>query len=726
MATQHDLTLYAQIVQDLVDRGAHLLPLRGWYNRQLPPSTSDEYATWKKPAVKEWRHDPKPAPLMVANVRRGAWFGFRPESLNLAVLDADTGAFIAVCDELDALDYRYVLARSRKGAHILMRAGASWPSGNGKWAYADWSKTTAQRNKKGWLDQVLADSLAGGDIRYDDGYAVAWQPEKLVEAADLPEEGSADENLARLCGWRPPQAPLFSPGHIGRGGAVKSRGGAHSAPDSAPSIPNRPDLDKFTPERYPPGNRDDQLLKDLNALAHRRLLDDPVSVAAIRDAWLNAQQPKAGEDRAADFADKLARAREHVGKTQVGEPFQAKDARALSGALSGLGIAWAYNRRMNRVEFKRHGELMVSKADDAVEAAIRDEIEEKYTYFAVNGSVRQLKIPAPLFEDKMLALIGRNPDKVIDTFALWLERDLPEPDGKTMPDNILIDLFAAADDALVRWAGRYFFLGAIQRAYAALDNAMRHNLKLDEIPVLIGKQGWGKSAFLKTLFPLDWQRQWFTDSFDINAAVKDRAEQTQGSVMVEIGEMAGAGIFLERQKVYLTSTTDKYRAAYARKSGIHDRDFIFAGTADRLEVLPNDPAGNRRFVAIPLGKGANVEAYLEKHRLQYWANALAMYKAAPHRAANLPRELMAVQAAANEEYRYRDDVVEDMVNDFAVDADLSTAEIYARLDLPTHPNNRMKSRVAKALQHAGWSKIRTKTAGKRNMVWRHKDAPKLI
>lgn len=302
----------------------------------------------------------------------------------------------------------------------------------------------------------------------------------------------------------------------------------------------------------------------------------------------------------------------------------------------------------------------------------------------------------------------------IDSFLVWLER-LEEWDGEPRLSSMLENLFGASEQPLTRWASRYTCVAAIQRAY-------NPGCLLSEIPVLVGAQGIGKSALFRNLLPPDFQKRWFTESLDMLAPAREKIEATLGAVVVEIAEMAGVGRELQKQKSYLTAVTDKARLAYRRRSSPIPRRFIFVGSADRMDILPNDPAGNRRFVAIKLNNGANVEKYTAENRTQLWAEALNYYNTFKDDmnglVANLPRELTQAQAKANEEYRMRDDDLEDRVNTLKEDEAYQFIQILAELDLPSNPSNSLKHQLRRALQANQWRRTTININGKRSRRWK--------
>ena len=96
----------------------------------------------------------------------------------------------------------------------------------------------------------------------------------------------------------------------------------------------------------------------------------------------------------------------------------------------------------------------------------------------------------------------------------------------------ITDLFSPSDPlALVRWASLSIPLAAVWRTY-------RPGTKHDELVILAGPQGCGKSTALRSLLPPE-PVTWFSDTLDLGGRTKERAEALQGRVIVEAAELAG-------------------------------------------------------------------------------------------------------------------------------------------------------------------------------------------
>ena len=243
----------------------------------------------------------------------------------------------------------------------------------------------------------------------------------------------------------------------------------------------------------------------------------------------------------------------------------------------------------------------------------------------------------------------------VDMFRLWLET-LPAWDGHPRIDGWLEACFETDPaDELASWAARFVFLGAVERAHYP-------GAKLDEIPVLSGPQGCGKSTALRHVLPAGrWGDIWFCDGLDLAADDKRRTESLQGRVIVEVSEMVGSSrAELQSLKAFITRTDDgSVRLAYRTDPEPMPRRAILIGTCNPGEVLPNDPSGLRRFVMVKLHGGSPgfLREYLGANRSQMWAEALALH--AQGATARLPDSLHAAAADRNEDYRRRDAVIED-------------------------------------------------------------------
>ena len=377
-------------------------------------------------------------------------------------------------------------------------------------------------------------------------------------------------------------------------------------------------------------------------------------------------------------------------------PYWRKDSETLSSVLADMALAVRYNLRSHRTEWQG---IRLTDADtwepinQRSLANIREGIARQYFVKTKDGP-RPLLWGRDSFEDTLNALLFH---READPFRDWLIA-LPPWDRIERLSALLPILFDAPEDELSAWAGQYLFLGAVQRTYEP-------GCKLDEIPVLIGDQGIGKSAFARAALPLDMP-ELFADGLRFDMREREQVEAVLGRAVIEVSEMAGRGkAEIEHIKAFVSRQDDGHvRLVWHRSTEHLPRRFVMIGTTNERRDLPNDPTGNRRFVPIQLRRGANVEAAMNGAREQLWAEAMVAYHEHGKRA-NLPRRLFDAQRARAEEHRDRDDLVEDAVEGLPSAGRYKLGEIiYA---LGEAAKGMSQFRIIRALRNAGWEQTRT-------------------
>ena len=191
-------------------------------------------------------------------------------------------------------------------------------------------------------------------------------------------------------------------------------------------------------------------------------------------------------------------------------------------------------------------------------------------------------------------------------------------DGIRRIDTLFIDYLGAEDNHYVRQATRKMLIAAIARLY-------HPGCKFDEMLVLVGPQGSGKSSLLSKL-----GRKWFSDSlrtFDN----KEAGEHLQVGWIFEIGELSAMKKSeVEEVKSFLSKTEDRYRVAYDRVVSDFPRKCVFFGTTNTRDFL-QDTTGNRRFWPVDIdpknSKYSHWDYLTDGLVEQIWAEALHLYKA---------------------------------------------------------------------------------------------------
>ena len=307
----------------------------------------------------------------------------------------------------------------------------------------------------------------------------------------------------------------------------------------------------------------------------------------------------------------------------------------------------------------------------------------------------------------------------VDPFLEYLENDIPRWDGLPRLSVWIWNCFDVADESLdlADWASEFILLGAVQRAY-------HPGSKLDEVPVIIGPGGIGKSTALRELFPPELQ-DLFTDGLNLSGDTKTRVEALQGRAVVELAEMAGARrADIESLKAFISRTDQgSVRLTWRHNPEPLPRRCIIVGTADRSDPLPPDH-NLRRFVPVSLigGDVGRLLAFMEANRGQLWAEALRLYERGQD--ARLPDWLKDLQREATDAARPTDAIQDGVENYLETAPEPFTLETIAyAIRLIEGPEDGAKitpadqQRIGAALRHFGYQKARRRVDGKLKNVY---------
>jgi putative DNA primase/helicase len=189
-------------------------------------------------------------------------------------------------------------------------------------------------------------------------------------------------------------------------------------------------------------------------------------------------------------------------------------------------------------------------------------------------------------------------------------------DGVPRLDTLFVDYLGAADTPYTRAVTRKAFTAAVARA-------MVPGSKYDNMVILSGPQGLGKSTLLDKM-----SKGWFNDSIRTFEG-KEASELLQGTWLVEISELdAFRRTDVARIKQFLSLRTDRFRAAYGRHVKELPRCCVFFGTTNTKDFL-QDRTGNRRFWPVDVGVepvAKNVWTDLAGEIDQIWAEAVVRWR----------------------------------------------------------------------------------------------------
>ncbi len=116
------------------------------------------------------------------------------------------------------------------------------------------------------------------------------------------------------------------------------------------------------------------------------------------------------------------------------------------------------------------------------------------------------------------------------------------------------------------------------------------------VPILIGRQGCGKTSFCRILLPRE-QRLYYNDRINF----KNESDLNLGLTSFALINLDEFDKITQRQQIvlkYLVSTSDlKYRPPYGKAYSSHRRYASFIGTTNESTPL-TDPTGSRRFICV--------------------------------------------------------------------------------------------------------------------------------
>ncbi len=194
---------------------------------------------------------------------------------------------------------------------------------------------------------------------------------------------------------------------------------------------------------------------------------------------------------------------------------------------------------------------------------------------------------------------------------------LPEWDGVSRVDTLLIDYLGAEDSVFTREATSKILLAAVRRIYEP-------GCKFDSMLVLSGPPNTGKSMLVSKL-----GGKYFSDNLTFED-MKDRTgvEKLPGYWLLEISEMKGMRkTDVESIKSFISRQEDIYRAAYGHNTERHPRQCVIFGTVNDFSGYLKDITGNRRFWPIEVTGAGPCHPWdiTDGIRDQIWAEAYSRY-----------------------------------------------------------------------------------------------------
>ena len=232
-----------------------------------------------------------------------------------------------------------------------------------------------------------------------------------------------------------------------------------------------------------------------------------------------------------------------------------------------------------------------------------------------------------------------------DPVNSWLDQ-LPKWDGH----DYIADLAARVPTSQPHWEKylRYWLVGMVAQ-WRESDKQLTGNALT---PLLIGRQGCGKTRFCKIILPPELRDYYndklnFKNEFDLNIALTSFA-------LINIDEFDKTTNSQQIVLKYLLSSSDvKFRPPYGKTIKFYRRYTSFIGTTNQLKPLV-DPTGSRRFVCVGVTGNINFEDNL--YHEQLFAQALHLFNKGERFWLN--DDEIATLIQENEPYQHLNDLVE--------------------------------------------------------------------
>lgn len=199
----------------------------------------------------------------------------------------------------------------------------------------------------------------------------------------------------------------------------------------------------------------------------------------------------------------------------------------------------------------------------------------------------------------------------------YLNSAYQEWDGKPRLKNIFNTYLGAEKSEVNQIISVHFFSNAVAQAFEP-------GRKNDEVLDLVGKQGTGKTEFVRRITPLGFYTDNFT-TFD----KPDDLNEFRLSFFINDDELAVSNkATFENVKKFVSKTELTFRASYAHFPKTFKRRWVLVRTTNDLYYL-RDLTGNRRFMPVLADKEkaiANIFDITEDDKRQIWGEAVAFYK----------------------------------------------------------------------------------------------------
>ena len=293
------------------------------------------------------------------------------------------------------------------------------------------------------------------------------------------------------------------------------------------------------------------------------------------------------------------------------------DEDGLAAALSLLECPIEWNIRTQRLTLSNN-----ALSYNAYDSQLVRQIAQRCS-MAIGRAERPARFTKNMLYDWLPSVVPH-----IDAFKNYLE-GLPDWDLESesllmqVPATVLgiTEEVEAVSELFMKW-----MLGIVTLQF---DN----RAPLDFTPILVGKQGSGKTRFVRELLPPEMYMYYVDVSLTSTPDVVKLLEKVIGCVIVEFSELQeGSRMGIGALRSLLSSTSLKARLAYRHDAADYPVTWGIMGTANPgTGVLPESAEG-RRWYAInthieDVGGPQAMSNWLQDNRDALWSEALARFRA---------------------------------------------------------------------------------------------------
>ena len=345
-------------------------------------------------------------------------------------------------------------------------------------------------------------------------------------------------------------------------------------------------------------------------------------------------------------------------------------------------------------EVVRHVGGTWEPVDDALTTTIRTILEAK-------------GFRTPKKQDVTDKVIEMAKQKKFDELSEYLSANIPEWDGVQRVAGFFSTYCGTENTEWTQAVGLYLFTALWARASCTDPDGV----KADITPVLVGRQGTGKSTLARILALND---KWCGD-LDFSLSGPDRARAIRKKVVVEIPELGGMRKREQNEvKAYMTQKTDEWTPKFVEHARVAPRRCIFIMTTNDYEFLA-DETGNRRWAPVDVGE-IDREA-VRRDILKLWAEGRELFRLNGIMYEGVER----LQDGVNQKHATADpwaETISAWIADMP-DEPLTTKNIVEHALRLNYAYMRKSdaNALSKVMQSLGYKRIRTHVDGKKEYVW---------